>query len=262
MEINWVTVAAQIVNFLFLVWLLRKFLYGPITRAMVAREEKIRKRLDDAANVKRQSEEETMRLRKERDDFSDQKEQLLIAAREDAETLRRTLENEARKDIEKERENWSRLLHSEKEDFFVDLQQRVAQEFFALAETVFVELADKNFERGVVKRFLENAAALSVGDIEKLKVAARREKFRGQILSRFELPPDERSKIEGAVNNVIGEKMTIQYLNTNAFASGVRLRIGGQTLEWSVAKYLDGLRNRLEEELPVSESTENKRAAE
>ncbi len=34
MQIDWVTVAAQIVNFLVLVWLLKRFLYGPIMRAM------------------------------------------------------------------------------------------------------------------------------------------------------------------------------------------------------------------------------------
>ena len=38
MQVDWLTVAAQIVNFLILVWLLHKFLYGPIVRAMGDRE--------------------------------------------------------------------------------------------------------------------------------------------------------------------------------------------------------------------------------
>ena len=41
MLINWFTVAAQVVNFLILAVLLKRFLYGPIVRAMAAREERI-----------------------------------------------------------------------------------------------------------------------------------------------------------------------------------------------------------------------------
>ncbi len=48
MLINWFTVLAQIVNFLILVYLLKRFLYGPIIRAMQEREKKIARRLQDA----------------------------------------------------------------------------------------------------------------------------------------------------------------------------------------------------------------------
>jgi len=49
MEINWFTVIAQIVNFLILVWLLKRFLYKPVLKAIAEREQKIASRLDAAA---------------------------------------------------------------------------------------------------------------------------------------------------------------------------------------------------------------------
>ena len=48
MLIDWFTVCAQIVNFLVLVALLKHFLYGPILRAMDAREQTIAGRLAEA----------------------------------------------------------------------------------------------------------------------------------------------------------------------------------------------------------------------
>ena len=48
MSVNWFTVAAQVVNFLILVWLLHRFLYGPIIAAMDRRERRIAERLQDA----------------------------------------------------------------------------------------------------------------------------------------------------------------------------------------------------------------------
>jgi F-type H+-transporting ATPase subunit b len=43
MLIDWFTVAAQAINFLILVWLLKRFLYKPVLNAVDAREKAMRK---------------------------------------------------------------------------------------------------------------------------------------------------------------------------------------------------------------------------
>jgi F-type H+-transporting ATPase subunit b len=48
MLIDWFTVGAQVVNFLILVWLLKRFLYKPILHAIDEREQRIAKELADA----------------------------------------------------------------------------------------------------------------------------------------------------------------------------------------------------------------------
>ncbi len=48
MQIDWLTVIAQIVNFLILVWLLKRFLYQPVINAMDQREQRIAERLQKA----------------------------------------------------------------------------------------------------------------------------------------------------------------------------------------------------------------------
>ena len=53
MLIDWFTVAAQLVNFLILVWLLKRFLFKPITSAIDAREKRIATELA-AADAKKQ----------------------------------------------------------------------------------------------------------------------------------------------------------------------------------------------------------------
>ena len=49
MLVDWFTVAAQVVNFVILVWLLKRFLYQPILHAIDAREQRIALSLADAA---------------------------------------------------------------------------------------------------------------------------------------------------------------------------------------------------------------------
>ena len=62
MLIDWFTVVAQVVNFLILVWLLKRFLYKPILDAIDAREKRIAAELADADAKKAAAE-------KQRDEF-------------------------------------------------------------------------------------------------------------------------------------------------------------------------------------------------
>ena len=53
MSIDWITVAAQIVNFLILVWLLKRFLYRPILDGIDAREREIAERMAEADKIRK-----------------------------------------------------------------------------------------------------------------------------------------------------------------------------------------------------------------
>src|ERR1700691_1371485 len=49
MLINWFTVGAQVINFIVLVWLLKRFLYKPVLNAIDAREKRVAGDLANAA---------------------------------------------------------------------------------------------------------------------------------------------------------------------------------------------------------------------
>ncbi len=60
MLIDWFTVFAQIINFLILVFLLKRFLYEPIISAMDEREEKIALRMQAAEQKRNEAEQEVV----------------------------------------------------------------------------------------------------------------------------------------------------------------------------------------------------------
>jgi F-type H+-transporting ATPase subunit b len=66
MLIDWFTVGAQVVNFLILVWLLKRFLYKPILHAIDERERRIAKELADADTKKPKPKRSATSSRKER----------------------------------------------------------------------------------------------------------------------------------------------------------------------------------------------------
>jgi F-type H+-transporting ATPase subunit b len=67
MLIDWFTVGAQAINFIILVWLLKRFLYKPILDAVDAREKRVATELADAdakkAEAKRSATSSSTRTR-------------------------------------------------------------------------------------------------------------------------------------------------------------------------------------------------------
>ncbi|MBK5105783.1 MAG: F0F1 ATP synthase subunit B, partial [Burkholderiales bacterium] len=96
MLIDWFTVLAQVVNFLILVWLLKRFLYRPILDAIDAREQRIARELADADAKKAEAQTERDEFQHKNEAFEQQRAALMNTATEEAKTERLRLLDEAR----------------------------------------------------------------------------------------------------------------------------------------------------------------------
>jgi F-type H+-transporting ATPase subunit b len=96
MLIDWFTVSAQVLNFLILVWLLKRFLYKPILHAIDAREQGITKELEDADTKKIEAEKEREKFQKKNEEFDRQRDQILSKAKDEVKGERQRLLDEAR----------------------------------------------------------------------------------------------------------------------------------------------------------------------
>ena len=84
MLIDWFTVGAQALNFLILVWLLKRFLYKPILNAIDAREKRIAAELADADAKKAEAQKERDEFQHKNEEFDQQRAALLSKATDEA----------------------------------------------------------------------------------------------------------------------------------------------------------------------------------
>src|ERR1700681_4243264 len=115
MLIDWFTVVAQAVNFLILVWLLRRFLYRPVLAAIETREKKIASQLEDAAARQAQAQKEGEDFRRQSEALDKQREELLGKATNDANAERQRLLDSARKDADTLRSKLADAVTNERE---------------------------------------------------------------------------------------------------------------------------------------------------
>lgn len=255
MSVDWLTVVAQIVNFLVLVWLLQRFLYGPIVRAMERREGSIKSRLAEAAETKRLAEAEAEKLKAARQDVEDHRERMLSEARAEAESLRHSLEEEVRGEMETLRESWRRDIEAERETFLTDLKRRMIEHFYDLSREALGSLANTSLNSAIADRFVDRFSQLDKQGLETLKSAALQAGAQVRIESSFPLEPPLKRRITAAVHELLSDKLDVEYAHNDDLVCGIRLKAGGQTVSWSITGYVDRLEERVRAELDEADAT-------
>ncbi|MEQ8861747.1 MAG: F0F1 ATP synthase subunit delta [Pseudomonadales bacterium] len=253
MQIDWLTVAAQIVNFLVLVWLLQRFLYLPITRAMAQREARIESRLTEARTAREEAEAEGRRLHEEQKALEASRAATLDEARREAVALRARLEQDIREEIEAERRTWHAHLADEREAFTARLRQRAGHQVIDIVERVLRDFAGSDLAGQVAGTFVDRLGALDADAREKLVRAADRAEGPARVESAVALRPGVRSQVTRTIHESVAHDIGVEYHEDADLLLGIRLTIGEQTVEWSAARFLHRLERTLDEVIEGSD---------
>ena len=245
MLIDWFTVGAQAVNFLILVWLLKRFLYKPVLAAIDAREQKISRELQQAADAKTQAEKEREDLRVQTEALQGQRAELLRAATADADVQRQHLLEEAHKESEELRSKSMTALRTEQDELKLEVVSRTRQETFALARKTLTDLADISLEDRMLEVFIRRVAALNDGQKAAIIPLPHGAPVAEAVLrSAFELTPAQRTNIAAAFRQWPCAGATLRFETAPDLISGLELIVDGQKLAWNVTAYLATLEEK------------------
>jgi F-type H+-transporting ATPase subunit b len=262
MQVDWLTVVAQIVNFLILVWLLQHFLYGPIVRAMDRREQRIADRLKEAANKKEEAEAEARKYRSKQQDLDDQRDRMLSDAREQASEQKSSLEKSAREEVDKRKQEWIEQLEDQQRAFLRDVRRLAAERFFRLARQALRDLADEELEDQIARVFQDKMAKLDGQERKKIEKGCLDDNKRIIVKSRFELSSATKGQLTRTIRETLCEEADVEYRESEDIGCGIELQAGSQDLTWSIDSYLDDLEEALAHEIQGATRGAERSAAE
>ena len=238
MPIDWFTVAAQAVNFLILVWLLKRFLYKPILDAIEQREKGIAGQLAQAEAKKAAAEKDRNDLQGKNEAFDRQRESLLKKAVDEAGAERGRLLDEARRDADALRSKRQDSLRDEQRNLSQEIACRTQQQVFAVARRALADLADASLEQRMAEMFVRRLRALTSPAKEEFAAAFKSSNQPPRVRSAFDLPPEERSEIERAIQETFATQTHVQFATSPDLIGGIELTAGGRKVAWSIADYL------------------------
>jgi F-type H+-transporting ATPase subunit b len=252
MLIDWFTVGAQTLNFLILVWLMKRFLYRPVLNAIDAREKLIAAELADSAAKKTQAQKERDDFRRKNEDLDQQRAALLSKAVEEAGAERRRLLNEAREAADALTARRREALTNEALSLNQAIARRTQQEVFAIARRALADLAGMSLEARLGEVFTRRLREIDGKSKQRLVAALETNSQPAIVRSAFDLSAEQRAAIQNAFNETFSAEIRVRFEITPGLVSGIELTTNGQKVAWSIADYLTSLEKDVGELLNTS----------
>jgi F-type H+-transporting ATPase subunit b len=243
--VDWVTIVAQVVNFVVLVVLLRVFLYKPILRAMDKRQETIAAKFNEAETREAEALKERDALREDRETLEAKRDELLDEARRDAHETRRTLRDEARRAVDEQAREWHRALRDQRDSFLGSVRRRAAAGVCDAARRALADLADAALEARAIGVFADRLRDLPDEDRQAFAAAVRDADGPAVVATAWDPGDEGRDKVGVAVREHLGD-IELAFETDEALVCGIELRTEGREIAWSVDRYVQGLRDRLD----------------
>ncbi len=244
MSIDWVTAAAQILNFLILVWLLKRFLYRPILDGIDAREAQIADRMSEAARIRQQAEAAEAAYQDQISAVQARQAAVMDGIREKAEAERSALLAKARERLERERQAQEAQRQEEARKYTAQLHRTGAGALLSLTRKALADLADETLE----ERIAAHVARRLAGFADDLREAVGGSTA-AVATTRDPLPQGARDRLKAELQKLLPE-VTLGFETDAQLAPGLILRLGGAQVAWTVDTYIDGLEEVLEQETP------------
>jgi F-type H+-transporting ATPase subunit b len=253
---GWFTIVAQAINFLILVWLLKRYLYKPILQAIDAREKGIASQLASAVAKEAAAQKSSDDFQHKNQAFDQERSGLLTKATSEAKVEGQRLIDNARTDSDALRASRLAALQTEQRHLDHQILVWTQNQVFAIARKTLADLATACLEAQMSQVFITQLRAMKDPAKAQLGDALKKSPSKAMVRSAIDLPPAQQAEIEKAVQETFGITLPIQfqYQTVPELISGIELTTNGQKIAWSIADYLSNLEKSAGELLHVDET--------
>jgi len=242
MLVDWFTVIAQVINFLILVLLLRKFLYKPVLRAIEAREKKIAAQIRDAESQKAEAAKQKEEFRLKNESIQQASREMLAKAEQEAGEERKRLMEETKKEAAALQVQLRDMLSKEEERLRSGIVRFTTSEVFALSRKIFSDLADTNVQQKMVDVFIRRLNSLDSEERNRLRSELRLSPDASVIIkSGFPLSAGQREAVSSFIKSEMAPDAELQFSEEPERITGIELAAKGYKVAWSVEEYLSVL---------------------
>lgn len=237
MQLDWITVAAQFINFLVLIWLLNRFLFRPVLAVMTNREELIDKQLEEASIKMGQADSVREEYQAAISTLDAEKTTILSAAVTQAKADEKKLLESTRMEINQRRDAWLESLAAEKQEIGDLFKQSIASTVQSICDSLLRRISNRGLNDQMIESFIDQFARLDSSAREIL----RKNQETITIVSAQQIKEDSRHLLTNALAEQFDNDPTIDYQIDEQLIAGLKLEIEDFELDWSLRNMLESL---------------------
>jgi F-type H+-transporting ATPase subunit b len=240
LELSWSTFLLEIINFLILIWILKRFLYKPVLNVIEKRRTGIDNRLaeaksmhDEAETLKAEYEGRLADWTRERQQARDTLAQELDEERNhQMKALQTLLAQEREKAQVADKRRRAEIIH--------ETERKALQQGTEFASRLLTLAASPELESRLLDLFLDQLSALSSEQIKTIKTRWGEQPDVVVVTSAYPIPEDQQQKLEEALLKSTGLTVPVNYEQDPDLLAGLRVVIGTWVLQANIKDELKG----------------------
>jgi F-type H+-transporting ATPase subunit b len=242
MRFDLTTFLFQIVNFIVLLFILKRLLYKPVREIIEKRRALIEKTVQDAEKTKKEARELREKYQKEMDRLKEARgqalERLQQEVMEEKKKLMRTAEEETGRVMEREKA----IFDAEKKRLRTELKDEAVDTACVLAENLLKDISDEELHKAIYRRLLKGLEEI-VPDLSGIKD----EPLRLELASAYPLSKEELGKFSSTLESLLSRKVSVATSIDKKLIAGTRMKAYDKVYNFSLSGQLDLFRGRLRE---------------
>lgn len=159
MEINLTDLVFVFINFLILIAVLYKFMWGPVVNAIDSRQNKVEESLRMAEEARKESEQMGAKLAAEIADARKQAKAIVDEAQKSAEDVKQDILDQARASADSMLERAQAEIAKEKNEAILQIKGEVAEMVVSVAERLLAENMSDKQHMALVDKYIAEVAA-------------------------------------------------------------------------------------------------------
>ncbi len=245
MELDPLTIVLEIINFLVLIWLLKRFLFKPVKAAIARRQQDLEQAQLDA----RQQEQKAAALKQELQGKIDAWEQEKAEQQQD---LQNQLSQQREQALEKvraaaeaEKQRLHSVLEQDRAALAESTRRQAQQGALQLTGQLLQRLAGADLDQALLTMLLEDVHKLPAAERERLANALRHQNEL-QVTSARPLTDIQQQQLQQTLTAALGHPVKLQPTVDDQLISGLRLSIGPLILHANLADELEFFKAELQ----------------
>src|ERR1700722_1580496 len=220
MLIDWFTVGAQVLNFIVLVWVLKRFLYKPVLNAIDAREKRVAAELAAAELQLTEIKKARDELQAKGNAFDEERGALLAKAILGAQMETERLLGNARQAADAVTLQRNAALHSETARLSIELSRLAAAESINIARAALEDLAGADLEARICEVFVRRLREIDSPTREALGILFTKPMGEAVVMSSFKLSPADSIAIQTALKETFSADVHLRFETSSTTIGG------------------------------------------
>ena len=242
MKFNIWTFLFQVINFVVLLFILKKLLYKPVKEIMEKRRGLIEKTIGDAERTKKEALELKEQQQQEVNRLKALQPQMIENVKKEAAEERKKLLMEAKEEAAKMIEKEKSLFEIEKKKSENALRDNIIESVSVFASNLMKDISDEDLNKSVYRKVLRELERISpnMKAIEDGSPSI-------DLVSAYPLEEEELMQLEKILEQHLSKKLTINTNVDRSLIAGLKIKLNDRVYDFSLKGQIDSLTSRLRE---------------